>query len=137
MAEDDFPAGCILTEVSVIEDREFGGDECLDQVQLIFQDTKVILRSLADTDEIEIMHKTTTASFPTNTPAWCSQFLGKKLQTVWVCENLQGYRDQIVFAFDRLHPSIAFVAEGSVLKVFCYEQVSRLKAPHTELQHNV
>ena len=137
MAEDDFPTGCILTEISVIEDKEFGGDElCLDQVQLIFQETKVILRSLADTDEIEIIHKNTTASSPTNTPTWCSQFLGKKLQTVWICENAQGYQDQIVFAFDRLHPSIAFVAEGSVLKVFRYEQVSRLKTSHTELQHS-
>ncbi len=137
IVEDDFPTGYILTEVSVVEDKEFGGDElCLDQVQLIFQDTKVILRSLADTDEIEIIHKNTTASSPTNTPAWCSQFLGKKLQTVWVCENVQGYRDQIVFAFDRLHPSIAFVAEGAVLKVFRYEQVSRLKTSRTELQHS-
>ena len=137
MVEDDFPTGRILTEISVIEDKEFGGDElCLDQVQLIFQDTEVILRSLADTDEIEIVRKTTAASSPANTPTWCSQFLGKKLQTVWVCENAQGYRDQIVFAFDRLHPSIAFIAEGSVLKVFRYEQVSRLKTSYTELQHS-
>lgn len=56
--------------------------------------------------------------------------------TVWVCENDQGYRDQVIFAFEYLHPSIAFVAEGSVLKAFRYEQIKREKASKTQLQHS-
>lgn len=125
MVDDEFPIGCTLTEVSVIEDQEFTGNElCLDKVQLIFKETAVVLTTIADTDEIEIIQEPTTPT-KTKTPTWCSSLIGKKLQTVWVCENAQGYRDQIVFAFERLHPSIAFIAEGSVLKVFRYEQLSR------------
>ena len=44
---------------------------------------------------------------------------------VWVCENQQGYQDQVIFAFEQLHPTIAFIAEGSVIKVFRYQQITR------------
>ncbi len=46
---------------------------------------------------------------------------------VWVCSNSQGYQDQVIFAFEHLHPSLAFVAEGSTLKVFGFQQVVRAK----------
>ncbi|MGK7904420.1 MAG: DUF6334 family protein [Hormoscilla sp.] len=129
---DEFPIGETLTEVSIVEYKEFGGDElCLDKVQLIFPDRTVILQPLADTDEIEIILKSTTLTSLTNHPTWCSSLLGKKLQTVWVCENDQGYQDQIIFAFDRLHPSIAFIAEGSVLKAFHCEQILKFPGSST------
>ncbi|NET60797.1 MAG: hypothetical protein F6K47_33080 [Symploca sp. SIO2E6] len=49
---------------------------------------------------------------------WCQSFLGKQLMTVWVCENDQGYRYQVILAFEYLHPSLIFVAEGSVITAF-------------------
>jgi hypothetical protein len=55
--------------------------------------------------------------------------------TVWVCDNDQGYQDQIVFAFGYLRPSLAFVSEGSVIKVFNYEQIYRV-FPNSKLHHN-
>jgi hypothetical protein len=137
MVEDEFPIGSPLTEVAIVEDRDFGGDElCLERVRLIFKDTAVILQPLADTDEIEIFQESVTGTSPEITPKWCSSWLGQKLQMVWVCENHQGYRDQIVFAFDRLHPSIAFIAEGSALKVFRYEQIHKVKVSEPPVEHS-
>lgn len=147
MVENEFPIGSILKEVSVVEDQEFGGDElCLDRVQLIFQDAAVILQPLADTDEIEIvlssvpslLDQSPSSSNSTliNSSSWMSSLLGKKLQMVWVCENHQGYRDQIIFAFEQLHPSIAFICEGSVLKGFRYQQVTHAISKNTPLKHS-
>ena len=147
MVEDEFPIGSILKEVSIVEDQEFGSDElCLDRIQLIFPDTAVILQPIADNDEIEIGLSPATSlinqtlsslsSAVINSPSWCSSLLGKKLQMVWVCENHQGYRDQVVFAFEQLHPSIAFIAEGSVLKVFRYQQITRTLNTNTPLKHS-
>jgi hypothetical protein len=145
MVENELPIGSILKEVSIVEDQEFGGDElCLDRVQLIFPDATVILQPLADTDEIEIslssassvMNQTLSppGSALINSPTWCSSLLGKKLQMVWVCENHQRYRDQVIFAFEQLHPSISFLAEGSVLKVFRYQQITQAFSKNTPLK---
>jgi hypothetical protein len=142
MVENKLPIGSILKEVSVAEDQEFGGNElCLDRIQLVFQDTVVILQPLADTDEIEIIlssdlsfiNQSSPSSDSTliHSPTWCSSLLGKKLQMVWICENQQGYRDQIIFAFEHLHPSIAFICEGSVLKVFRYQQITHTRNTNT------
>jgi hypothetical protein len=147
MVENELPIGSILKEVSILEDQEFGGDElCLDRIQLIFQDTAVILQPLADTDEIEILlssvpsllNQSLSSSDSTliNSPSWSSSLLGKKLQMIWVCENHQGYRDQIIFAFEQLHPSIAFICEGSVLKVFRYHQITHALSTNTSLKHS-
>ncbi|WP_217360052.1 DUF6334 family protein [Anabaena sp. UHCC 0253] len=46
---------------------------------------------------------------------------------VWICENDQGYKDQVILAFESLHPHIAFVAEGSVIKAFLSQQVLKDK----------
>ena len=139
MVENELPIGSILKEVSVLEDQEFAGDElCLDRIQLIFQDTAVILQPLADTDEIEIVISSASSSISStliSSPTWCSSLLGKKLQMVWVCENHQGYRDQVIFAFEQLHPSIAFICEGSVLKVFCYQQITNALSTNTPVKH--
>ena len=147
MGENELPIGSILKEVSILEDQEYGGDElCLDRIQLIFPDTAVILQPLADTDEIEISLSPATSfinqtlSLPREalitSPTWCSSLLGKKLQMIWICENNQGYRDQVVFAFEQLHPSIAFIAEGSVLKVFRYHQITNALSTNTPLKHS-
>ena len=140
MVKDEFPIGSILKEVSILEDQEFGGNElCCDRIDLIFHDTAVILQPLADTDEIEIVISSAPSSLSStliNSPTWCSSLLGKKLQMVWVCENHQGYRDQIIFAFEQLHPSIAFICEGSVLKVFRYQQVTNALGTNTPVKHS-
>lgn len=129
---DEFPIDSLVTGITILEDKDFGGDElCLDRIQLIFGENSVTLEAIADTDEIEISNSAlpkgggAIASSSASLPDWCNALIGKTLQTVWVCENSQGYRDQVIFAFEQLQPSIAFVAEGSVLKVFHYEQVKR------------
>jgi Family of unknown function (DUF6334) len=128
MVADELPIGQPLTAVSIIESKQFRGNEiCLDQVKLFFQGITITLLPLTDTDEIEIFQENTT-NHSVDTPFWCQSFVGKKLMTVWVCDNSQGYQDQVIFAFEYLHPSITFVAEGSVLKVFRDEQVYRVKA---------
>lgn len=123
MAINEFPIGQTLTGISIVEDKEFAGDElCLDRVELHFQDTTITLLPLIDTDEIEITEEKYHA--PTiNTPSWGKSFINQNLMAVWVCENDQGYQDQVIFAFESLHPSFAFFAEGSAIKVFTYQQI--------------
>ena len=134
MEIDKFPIGQTLTAVSIIEDKEDGGDRLsIDKVQLFFQDTSVTLLPIADTDEVEILIQTATLPAVADTPFWCQSLIGKKLMTVWVCDNDQGYRDQVIFAFEYLHPSITFVAECSSLLVFLCEPVCRVKSV-TDLQ---
>jgi hypothetical protein len=138
--ENKLPIGSILKEVSIVEDKEFNSDElCLDRIQLIFQAGVVILQPLVDTDEIEIISSSVPSSSDStliNSPNWCSSLLGKKLQMAWVCENHQGYQDQIIFAFEQLHPTIAFIAEGSVLKVFRYQQITHKQESDNSLKYS-
>jgi len=124
----EFPIGQTLSAVSIVEDKEDSGDRlCLDKVKLFFQDTAITLQPIADTDEIEIIPETTTnTAVVADTLSWCQPFLGKKLMTVWVCDNDQGYRDQVIFAFDYLHPSLAFVAECSSLILFRSDPIYRV-----------
>lgn len=137
MAINEFPIGQHLIGVSTIEDEEFDGDElCLNEVKLYFEDTEkviiaVTLLPIIDTDEIEvtieiIRDKTQFhASSVGNHHLQSLLARGTKLMSVWVCENAQGYQDQVIFAFQNLHPSITFLAEGSVIKVFVHEQVHK------------
>lgn len=138
--ENKLPIGSILKEVSIVEDQEFNSTElCLARIQLIFQDTVVILQPLVDTDEIELIISSVPSSPDSkliNSPTWCSSLLGKKLQMAWVCENHQGYQDQIIFAFEQLHPTISFIAEGSVLKVFRYQQITRKQELDNTLKYS-
>ncbi|MBK1988688.1 hypothetical protein A0J48_014265 [Sphaerospermopsis aphanizomenoides BCCUSP55] len=137
MAINEFPIGQTLLGVSTIEDQEFGGDElCLDEVKLYFEDpehkiTLVTLSPIVDTDEIEVTIEHTThlhaADSVGNNQFSYSLPLGTKLMNVWVCENQQGYQDQVILAFASLHPNIAFLAEGSVIKVFLNEQILKDK----------
>ena len=136
MEIDEFPLGQTLTAVSIIEDKEDGGELLsLDKVQLVFQDTTVTLLPIADSDEVEILLETATIPAVADSPFWCQSFIGKKLMAVWVCDNDQGYRDQVIFAFEYLHPSITFVAECSSLLVFLCEPVCRVKSV-TDLQYS-
>ncbi len=124
MVINEFPIGQELKAVSIIEDKEFQSDElCFDKVQFLFKDTAVTLTPIIDTDEIDISQESNVNFSTVDTPSWCKQFLGKKLMTLWVCENNQGYQDQVIFAFENLRPSIAFIAEGSVIKAFQQEAV--------------
>ena len=122
-ARNKFPIGDPLIGISIVEET-FGGDElCIDRVELIFQKKTIVMTPIVETDEIEIETISTVSSELTKTPPWGDFMIGKKLQMVWVCKNSQGYKDQILFAFDRLEPSIAFISEGSVIKAFHYKQI--------------
>jgi hypothetical protein len=127
MTNFDYLIGSPLKGISMIGDQELEGEElCLDQVQLFFENTVITLQPLADTDEIEI---TLQPDKPIKrfgeSPEWGSDLIGKTLETVWTCHNTQHYQDQLIFAFDSLQPTLVFLAEGSVLKVFRCEQVMK------------
>lgn len=97
----------------------------------MFEQTVLVLRAIPDTDEIRLTVEAASGGPPSpaaDIPVWSQPLVGKKLQSIWQCDNSQGYRDQICFAFDTLAPTVAFVCEGSVLKVFCYRQVARRDA---------
>lgn len=125
MAIDNFPIGQILTGIDVIEDKDFIANEYyLEKITLFFENKVIILSPISDTDEIEIMIKHYhNHGQKINNPFWGQSFVNKKLMTVWVCDNYQGYQDQVIFALGYLKPSLAFVSEGSAIKVFKYEQI--------------
>ncbi|NJN91020.1 MAG: hypothetical protein HC878_12025 [Leptolyngbyaceae cyanobacterium SL_5_14] len=133
--DDEFPIGHPLKKVIFQEGKEFDSDElCLDWVSLFFGDRTVTLKACPDADEIEVtvgsIDRQTASvaaglSQANSMPHWFHSLVNQKLQAVWVCENNQGYQDQVIFAFQHLNPSIAFVAEGSVIKVYRYAQVLR------------
>lgn len=138
MVCNEFPIGQELKALSITEDKEFQSDElCFSKVQFIFKDTAITLTPIIDTDEIDITQESNVNFSTVDTPIWCKHFLGKKLMTLWVCENDQGYQDQVIFAFENLHPSISFVAEGSAIKAFRQEAVRVVSATnsyfHTEV----
>jgi hypothetical protein len=146
MVENELPIGSILKEVSIVEDQEFGSAElCLDRVQLIFQDTAVILQPLADTDEIEIISSSVPSltnqapSSPDSTlitsPTWYSSLLVKSFRWYGSVKLSRVSRSNC-FAFEQFHPSIAFIAEGSVLKVFRYQQITHAKVSDKPLKYS-
>jgi Family of unknown function (DUF6334) len=145
MVINEFPIGQTLLGVSTQEDQEFDSDElCLDQVKLYFEDTEhkitwITLSPIVDTDEIDVKIEKNTKK-PTkknphfhadsnigNNQLLSSLRLGTKLMAVWICENDQGYKDQVILAFESLQPNIAFVAEGSVIKAFLNQQILKDK----------
>jgi hypothetical protein len=123
MSKNKFPIGQILIAVSITPNNEFPSNElCLNEIKFYFSDSTITLLPIAESDEIEII-KGVSKTQNVNTLSWCQPFISQKLMSVWVCENEQGYRDQVIFAFESLHPTMAFLAEGSVIKVFLYQQV--------------
>jgi len=132
MVIDNFPIGQTLIGIDVIEDQDFTFDRTyseyyLEKVRLFFEDQIIILSPIYDTDEIEIevnKNQTNGNGYKINTPFWAKSFLYQKLMTVWVCNNNQGYQDQIIFALGYLKPSLSFVSEGSAIKVFEYDQIN-------------
>ena len=134
IAVDEFPIGNNLIGISTVEYKKGSGKElCLDKVKLIFPEQTIALLPVTDTDEIEIKQQATTDSSAANTSRWSGEFIGKKLMAVWVCENQQGYRDQVIFAFENLRPSIAFIVECSSILAFRYEQIYR-QIPEANLE---
>lgn len=123
MVINEFPTGQILQAIEIKECQDFDNNElCLEQVQLIFENQTITLLPIIDTDEIEIVQQENQSN-NADQSVYFQSFVNKKLMAVWVCENDQGYQDQVIFAFDNLHPSLAFISEGSVLKVFTHQQL--------------
>ena len=136
VANKNFPIASPLEGILVRESEDFNNQEIeLDQVFLIFHKKIITLTPNDETDEIDI--KCLNGTLPEaealvegctdrriHSP-WYSNFIGEKLQTVWVCENAQGYRDQIIFAFGTLHPNLIFLCEGSAISVFHSQPIYR------------
>lgn len=141
MVENNFDdiIGCTLKNIVIIEDRELELDEvALDSISFYFDNYNAIeLKPDADTDEIiikiisiqdknknnHIALSSTIEEAPKQYCNWIAELIDKRIQAVWLGTNHQGYQDQIIFAFDYFSPSISFVAEDSVLKVFQYQPV--------------
>lgn len=123
----NFPVSELLTGLSIVKDEEVNSSFIrLNEVKLFFESMRIILRPIAETDEVEIIKEPYTSALNNNkTPEWARPFLGQMLQTVWICKNLQNYQDMVIFAFEFLHPTLAFVAECSVLRVFSFDQMAQ------------
>lgn len=149
MAENNFDdlIGFTLKNVTFVEDKELELDEItLDSISFHFEHKLINLKSLPETDEIRLDIKSldtlhivsSISNYVDNQsllPDWIQNLIGKKIQAIWLCENNQGYQDQVIFAFDYLTPSISFIAEDSVLKVFQYQPVYK-QSQKKNIDHN-
>jgi hypothetical protein len=128
--KNELPIGAPLLSIAIQEDKTFTASElCPDRIEFIFATQTLTLTPIVDTDEIEL-----TIAENSNidlcdrqecSPELGRSMIGKPLQTLWHCENSQGYQDQIIFAFGTLQPSLSILSEGSVLKVFQYQTIDR------------
>ena len=119
MVENELPIGAPLLNILVEEDQTFTGKElCFERVRFVFTTQSITIEAISDTDEIKILQSSTTEGLESDPPEWARSLIGEKLQTLWTCENAQGYFDQVILAFGQLQPTLAFVAEGAVLKAF-------------------
>ena len=141
MVENNFDniIGCTLKNIVITEDKELKLDEvALDSISFYFDNYNAIeLNPIIDTDEIELkiisiknINRDNSIAFSSDIEEvqkqhynWIAELIDKKIQAVWLCTNHQGYQDQIIFAFDYFSPSISFVAEDSILKVFQYQPI--------------
>jgi hypothetical protein len=128
--------GQFLESVVIKENLKLSHDSeiCLDVVRLNFQTGAIALTPKPETDELEFSMRLYSSGLqnlesianidsPKDCPHWCKPFIGKKLQTIWQFQNSQGYTDQIIFAFERLRPSLIFLCESSVINVFTVESI--------------
>jgi hypothetical protein len=115
--------------MSFLQDRELEFDKLtLDSISFYFDHYKIIeLNPIGDTDEIEIKlislpDKNKDRNIPIEemppNDNWFKTFINQKIQYIGLCTNNQGYQDQVIFAFGYCTPSVDFVSENSVLKVF-------------------
>lgn len=78
------------------------------------------ISAITETDEIGIELLPDNAANDLkalDSDSWLNRMIGLQLQSVWICDNEQGYRDLVVLAFEHLMPNVAFVSEGSALKL--------------------
>jgi len=109
----------ILESIYVWEDQVLKMKEpSYDKVILNFRNNSVVLEPLPDTDEISLTVKRRKDINFDGGLRIDNNCIGKKLCTIWECKNSQEYTDMIIFSFEYLRPSIGFLCEGSVLKLF-------------------
>jgi hypothetical protein len=130
MIENELPIASPLLAIVIQEDKTFTASElCLDRIEFIFATQTLTLMPIVDTDEIELTITETSnidlCDRQECSPEFGRSMIGKPLQTLWQCENSQGYQDQIILAFGTLQPSLSILSEGSVLKVFQYQTIDR------------
>ena len=127
----EIPLNQPLRKIQQIEDTDFDTDElCLDRLDLIFPTFQLVVLPVVETDEIEILlqsHQFTELDSISGQqpPPWAADLLNQTLQMIWVCENQQGYTDQLILAFDTLQPTLGILAEGSVLKPFLMRSLTK------------
>jgi len=127
---DQIPLNQPLISIVEHQDTEFETDElCLDRLDLIFPSYQLTILPVTETDEIEILIQPDRGVYHTVNQAalrncW-EPLLHQTLQMIWLCQNQQGYTDQLIFAFETLQPTLGILAEGSVLKPFYMRSISR------------
>ena len=131
---DQIPLNQPLISIVEHQDTEFETDElCLDRLDLIFPNYQLTILPVTETDEIEISiqpnrgvyHTVNQAALRAATRNCWEPLLHQTLQMIWLCQNQQGYTDQLIFAFETLQPTLGILAEGSVLKPFYMRSISR------------
>ncbi|MEO5930171.1 MAG: DUF6334 family protein [Candidatus Kapaibacterium sp.] len=115
----EFPNGDMLIAIEGKVDplfKERGAD--FDEIVLFFEESTVMLRPIADTDEISIdisppsridKRRRRLRLFP--------ELTGRRLNFSWIYSNNRGYEDLIMMAFDDTTPSFGVLCVGSQLQI--------------------
>ena len=121
------PLGERLSRIDWIAVSDLPKDQgYYDEVRFVFCNNQSLeCRASPVTDEVEVSVRVLdegpdTSLMNNAQPAegWVSQLVGSELVCVWTTSNSRGYRDLILLAFGRWHPSIAVLCEASALRVF-------------------
>lgn len=94
-----------------------------DEIYFVFKNDCLYISPITESDEIgfEILNISENKSLD-QLENILLQFNDKKLGEFWNCTNSRDYFDAFILGFDRLHPSIIILSEGSVLKIFQAKQ---------------
>lgn len=118
-----------IKAIKLVPDTVFEAydDEILaDEVIIDLGEYLLSILPLPDTDElkVQIIERPAYRGNVRAEPI-LKQYINAKLSYTWEGVNTNGYQDVFMVAFDTLTPAIMILCEGSVLKLFEFQQVNK------------
>ena len=99
----------------------------LDEVYILLEMHYIRISTIPETDEVSVDARSNGEFQPSRTLVdveSCHDLAGSTFSEYWKCTNSRGYFDLMVLGFQRLHPSLVVLCEGSALKLFRVSSVA-------------
>ena len=113
-----------IENIEIFLDKDYPNQHNILEKIVFYLDNKaLILKPIADTDEIKIdICDVKNIAPQTNQPHILSKFIGSNLNYTWNATNIKGYFDVFLMSFHNLTPDLMILSEGSSLKLFFLQQ---------------